>query len=171
MKKRNSCYIIILLLVNCNVFSQESKIPIHYKVTYNKMLNGKKEVVDNIIMVNYFVNDTLFFKNNLNLKLYFIDNKIFLKKQLLYCFKNILYYESLLLFTIDKKQYLYIYPHYRDRNGPYIWYELGILIEIKKIPVVKENYDYFEDYELNDLLKFKKYKIRNLKNKTCDDGL
>lgn len=160
-----------MLLVNCSVFAQKSKIPIHYKVTYNKLLSHKKEVVDDVMVANYFVSDTLFFKNKLNLKLYFIDNKVFLKNQLLFCFKNIAYYESLLFFSVDKKEYLYIYPHYRDRNGPYIWYELGVLIEIKKVPVVKENMDYFEDYELKDLLSFKKYKIRNLKNKTCDDGL
>ena len=111
-----------------------------------------------------------FFKNRRNLKLYFIDNKVFYNNQLLCCFKNVQYYESLLFFKINNKEYLYIYPHYYGRTGPYIWYELGILIEVKTIPIVKEKMDYFEDYELNDLLKFKKYKIRNLKNKTCDDG-
>lgn len=118
-------------------------------------------------MANYYPFDTLFFKNKLKLRLYFIDDKVFMGKQLLHCFKNIIYYESLLFFTVNNNEYLYIYPHYDGYNGPYIWYELGVLIEIKPVPIVKKNIDYFEDYQVNKILKFKKYKIKSLKDKNC----
>lgn len=67
----------------------------------------------------------------------------------------------------NKKEYLYIYPHYKGYNGPYIWTELGILIEIKPTPVVKKNIDYFEETEVNEILNFKNYKIKNIKDKSC----
>ncbi|KFF02607.1 hypothetical protein B0A68_05310 [Flavobacterium reichenbachii] len=165
--KKNKLLLIILMLVHFNFFAQEKKVIIKYSTTSNKSLANKKKVIDGITTMKYFPLDTLFFKNKLKLKLYFIDDKVFIGKQLLHCFKNILYYESLLFFRTNNNEYLYIYPHYEDYNGPYIWYELGILIEIKKSPIVKKDIDYFEDYEVNKILKFKKFTIKNLNDKTC----
>ncbi|SHL13568.1 hypothetical protein [Flavobacterium chilense] len=165
--KKSSYFLIFLMLMHFNSFSQKKNEIIKYSSTFNKSLVNKRKVVDGITMVDYYPFDTLFFKNKLKLRLYFIDDKVFMGKQLLHCFKNILYYESLLFFTLNNKEYLYIYPHYDGYNGPYIWYELGLLIEIKPVPIVKKNIDYFEDYQVNEILKFKKYKIKSLKDKTC----
>lgn len=149
-------------------FAQEIKIK--YSIKNEKTFQSREKVIDRDTLKGYGPSKKIFFKNKPNLKLYFINDQVFLNNRLLYCFKNVQYYESLLVLSANNKEYLYIYPHYYGRVGPYIWYELGVLIEIKPIPVIKENMDYFEDYELGHLLKFKKYKIRNLKNKTCDDG-
>lgn len=100
----------------------------------------------------------------------FFDDKVYLNNKVIYCFKNVQYYVTLLFVSFNNREFLYIYPHYYGRVGPYIWYELGVLIEIKPIPVIKENMDYFEDYELDRLFKFKNYKIRSLKNTKCDQG-
>lgn len=77
------------------------------------------------------------------------------------------YYESLIFMSVNNKEYLYVYPHYYGRVGPYIWYGLGILIEIKKTPIVKENIDYFDDYELDQVPKFKNFKLKKIKGKIC----
>lgn len=121
-------------------------------------------------MEGYAPTDTIFFKNKLRQNIYFINDKIYLKNKLIYCFKNVQYYEGLTFLSIQNKEYLYIYPHYYGRAGPYIWYGLGVLIEIKKAIVIKENMDYFDEDELSGYPKFKNYKIRKLKNKNCADG-
>ncbi|NRS90762.1 hypothetical protein HNQ02_003709 [Flavobacterium sp. 7E] len=76
---------------------------------------------------------------------------MFFKGKEIYCFKDVQYYESLVFMRINKKEYLYIYPHYYGYVGPYIWYGLGILIEIKNKPTFKKNIDYFDDDELKEL--------------------
>ncbi|MEN2401042.1 hypothetical protein GKZ90_0014745 [Flavobacterium sp. MC2016-06] len=167
MKKYN---LIILMFLHFTCFAQNNKIKIKYSIRNEKKIQYREKISHGDTLTGYGPSGKISFKNKSNLKLYFINDKVFLNNQLFYCFENVQYYESLLLIAVNNKEYLYIYPHYYGRIGPYIWYELGVLIEIKPKPIVKENMDYFEDYELNELLKFKKYKIRNLKNKTCDDG-
>jgi hypothetical protein len=168
--KKNNLFIIVLMLLHFASFAQANKIKIKYSIKNEKTFKYKGKVIDGDTLTGYVPSKKIFFKNKQNLKLYFIDDQVFLNNQLLYCFKNVQYYESLLFISANNKEYLYLYPHYYGRVGPYIWYELGVLIEIKPTPVIKENMDFFEDYELDRLLKFKKYKIRNLKNKSCDDG-
>lgn len=164
--KRFSFFLILFTLISFNSFSQKNEV-IKYSATSNKLLVNKKKVVDGINTIHYYPFDTLYFKNKLKVKLYFIDNKVFIGDKLLHCFKNILYYESLLFIRANNKEYIYIYPHYEDYNGPYIWIELGILIEIKPKPVVKKNIDYFEETEVNEILNFKNYKIKSIKDKSC----
>ncbi|UTN02201.1 hypothetical protein L0669_12830 [Flavobacterium bizetiae] len=168
--KKNNLLITVLMLLNFVSFAQINKIKIKYSIKNEKTFQYKEKIIDGDTLTGYGPSGKIFFKNKQNLRLYFVNDQVFLNNQLLYCFKNVQYYESLLVISTNNKEYLYIYPHYYGRVGPYVWYELGVLIEIKSIPVIKENIDYFEDYELDRLLKFKKYKIRNLKNKTCDDG-
>lgn len=69
--------------------------------------------------------------------------------------------------SLDNRDFIYIYPHYYGRVGPYIWYGLGTLIEIKKNPVIKENLDYFEDSELSQIFKFKNIKRKKSKAENC----
>lgn len=167
---RYSYFLIILLLVHFISTAQKNKTKIKYSIRNEKALQYREKVIDGDTLVGYGSSGNIFFKNKLNLKLYFIDDKIFLNNQLLYCFKNVQYYESLIFMNIGNKEYLYIYPHYYGRVGPYIWYELGVLIEIKNTPLIKENIDYFDDYELDEVLKSKKFKLKNIKIKTCADG-
>lgn len=168
--KKNSRFLIFLMLLHFISFAQVNKTRIKYSIKNEKSFLYKEKIIDGDTLVGYGPSKKIFFKNKQNLKLYFVNDQVFLNNQLLYCFKNVQYYESLLFINTNNKEFLYIYPHYYGRVGPYVWYELGVLIEIKPIPVIKENMDYFEDYELGRLLKFKKYKIRNSKNKTCKDG-
>lgn len=167
MKKNSGYLIIVLTLLFFNSYAQEQKVIIKYSIRNEKTFKYREKIIEGDTLTGYGPSGKIFFKNKLNLKLYFINDQVFLNNQVLYCFKNVQYYESLLFLTINNREFLYIYPHYYGRVGPYIWNELGVLIEIKKTPVVKENIDYFEDYELERLMKFKKYKIKNLKDKTC----
>ncbi|KQB37450.1 hypothetical protein [Flavobacterium aquidurense] len=130
----------------------------------------REKVIDRDTLTGYGPSVKIFFKNKLSLNLYFVDDKTFLNNKLLYCFKNVQYYESLVFLSFNNKEFLYIYPHYYGRVGSYIWSELGVLIEIKPVPIIKENMDYFEDNEVESMMKFKNYKIKSLKNKTCADG-
>lgn len=168
--KKNKATLIFCFLLCLNCFSQTNKIVIKYSIKDEKKLGYREKVVGNEKLEGYAPIDTIFFKNKLRQKIYFIDDKIYLKNKVIYCFKNVQYYEGLTFLSIQNKEYLYIYPHYYGRVGPYIWYGLGVLIEIKKAIVIKENFDYFEENELDQIQKFKKYKIRMLKNSTCADG-
>jgi hypothetical protein len=165
--KKNKYFLSFMILLHFISFAQENNVIIKYSVKKEKSLGYREKVIDGETIVGYAPTDTVFFKNKLNLKLYFIDDKIFLKNQLISCFKNVQYYESLIFMSVNNKEYLYVYPHYYGRVGPYIWYGLGILIEIKKTPIVKENIDYFDDYELDQVPKFKNYKLKKIKGKIC----
>lgn len=162
--------ITILFLLHLISFAQENSIKIKYSIRNEKKLQYREKVNNGDTLTGYGPSEKILFKNKSNLKLFFFNDQVFFNNQLLYCFKNVQYYESLLFLIVNKREFLYIYPHYYGRIGPYIWYELGVLIELTPVPVVKENIDYFEDYELKHLLKFKKFKIRSLKNKKCSDG-
>lgn len=168
--KKNSRFLIVLLLLHFISFAQENKAKIIYSIKNEKSFFYKEKVIDGDTLIGYVPRYKIFFKRESNFKLYLLDDKIFLNSHLLYCFKNVQYYEALLFLKYNNKEYLYIYPHYYGRVGPYIWSELGVLIEIKSLPLIKENMDYFEDYEVDRLLKFKKFKIKKSKNKTCIDG-
>lgn len=61
MIRRSNYFLIMSLLLTYNAFTQENKLPIHYNATYNKLLRHKKEIIDGVIMENYFFKDTLFF--------------------------------------------------------------------------------------------------------------
>ncbi|OXA87342.1 hypothetical protein, partial [Flavobacterium hercynium] len=87
--------------------------------------------------------------------------------KLVYCFTNVQYYESLVFMSFNDKEYLYLYPHYYGRVGPYIWYGLGTLIEIKKTPIIKEKIDHFDEEELDQAIKFKKYKLKTTTKIAC----
>lgn len=152
------------------LLAQQNNVKIKYSIRNEKSYLYREKVIDGDTLTGYGPVNKIFFKNKLNLQLYFVNDQIFLNNHLLYCFKNVQYYESLLFLSANNKEYLYIYPHYYGRVGPYIWYELGVLIEIKRIPIVKENMDYFEDHEVNSVIKFKNYKIKNRKTKKCADG-
>ncbi|WP_456315489.1 hypothetical protein [Pseudomonas shirazensis] len=167
--KKNSCFLIILTLVHFICIAQKNDIKIKYSIKNEKSFLYKEQVIDGDTIIGYGLSNKIFFKNKFNLKYYFYDDKIFLNNQLIYCFKNVQYFESLLFFRFKNREYLYIYPHYYGRVGPNTWSELGVLIEIKSIPIVKENIDYFEDYEVGSIMRFKKYKIVNLKSKICAD--
>lgn len=165
--KKNKYFLSFMILLHFISFAQENNVIIKYSVKKEKSLGYREKVIDDETIVGHAPTDTVFFKNKLNLKLYFIDDKIFLKNQLISCFKNVQYYESLIFMSVNNKEYLYVYPHYYGRVGPYIWYGLGILIEIKKTPIVKENIDYFDDYELDQVPKFKNFKLKKIKGKIC----
>lgn len=168
--KKNSCFLILLMLVHFVSISQTNKVKIIYSIKNEKTLQVRQKIIDKDTLIGYGPADRIFFKNKLNLKLFFFYDKLFLNNKLLYCFSNVQYYESLLFVSFKGKEYLYIYPHYYGRTGPYSWYELGVLIEIKAIPIVKEKMNYFEDYEVKNMMKFNKYKIKKTKSKICTDG-
>ncbi|KUJ59344.1 hypothetical protein AR687_23325 [Flavobacteriaceae bacterium CRH] len=140
---------------------------IKYSIKNENLFQYREKNLNGETLIGYVPKDSIFFRNKLNMKLYFINDKIFLKNKLIYCFKDIQYYESLVYMTIDNKEFIYAYPHYYGRVGPYIWYGLGILIEIKKAPIIKEKIDYFEDDELVQVIKFKNFKIKKNKEESC----
>lgn len=168
--KKYSYLILVLLFVHCISIAQKKNVKIKYSIKNEKSFLYKEKIINEDTIIGYSLFKKVFFKNKFNLKCYFFNDKFFLNNRLIYCFKNVQYYESLLFFNFNKKEYLFIYPHYYGRVGPYVWSELGVLIEIKPIPVIKENMDYFEDYEIDRMMKFKKYKIRKPSIKTCTDG-
>jgi hypothetical protein len=110
--------------------------------------------------------DSIIFKNNQNINISFFKDKIFINKKKIYQYENVEYYNYIVYLKKDNKEYVYIYPHYRNRTGPYIWYELGILIELyKDETIIKGNLDYFEDFDICDVLEFKNYTIiKKIKN-------
>lgn len=157
-----------LMILFCFVsFAQENKVVIKYSISNEKSFEYKEKVIDEENIIGKTLKDTVFFKNKLNLKLYFIDDKIYLGNQLVYCFTNVQFYESLVFMSFNDKEYLYLYPHYYGRVGPYIWYGLGTLIEIKKTPIIKEKIDYFDEEELDQAIKFKKYKLKTTTKIAC----
>lgn len=151
--KKNKYFLSSMILLHFISFAQENNVIIKYSIKNEKSLGYREKVIDGDTIVGYAPRDTVFFKNKLNLKLYFIDDKIFLKNQLITSFNNVQYYESLIFLSDNNKEYLYLYPHYYGRVGPFIWSGLGVLIEIKKKLIAKENIDYFDDYELDKISK------------------
>ncbi|MHC0445199.1 hypothetical protein ACWA1F_07300 [Flavobacterium sp. 3-218] len=166
--KKNS--LIVLLIINFISYSQVNKIKIKYSIQNEKHFLYREKIIEDDTLVGYGLPDKIYLKNKFNLNYYFFGDKLFLNDKIIYCFSNVQYYEKLLLISFNTKEYLYIYPHYYGHVGPYIWHDLGVLIEIKPFPIIKENMNYFEDSELFSLLKSKKYEIRNLSSKTCTDG-
>ncbi len=152
---------------NC---SAQKGVEIKYSIKNETTLVANQKEIEDEIIEGFKVADTISFENKTNLKLSFFDDKILLENKVIYCFENAQYYESLLFANIDGKEYLYIYPHYFGRTGPYIWFGLGVLIEVKINPVIKENIDYFEDEELSQLPKFKKFKVKKGEMIKCTDG-
>lgn len=163
---------IVLLFILAVHFSctAQKGVEIKYSVKNESSLVVNEKEIDGEMIEGFKVADTIFFKNKMNLKLYFFNDKVFVGNKVIYCFENVQNYESLLFANIDGKEYLYIYPHYFGRTGPYIWYGLGVLIEVKNDPIIKENIDYFEDEELNSLTQFKKFKIKNSEAIPCANG-
>ncbi|WP_123959087.1 MULTISPECIES: hypothetical protein [unclassified Flavobacterium] len=169
--KKYSYLIIILILMHSASIAQKKNATIKYSIKNEKSFLYKEKIIEGDTIVGYGISKKVFFKSKFNLKCSFFDDKVFLNNQLIYCFKNVQYYESLLFFNFNNKEYLFIYPHYYGRVGPYVWNELGILIEIKPKPIIQENMDYFEDYEIDRMMKFKKFKVKNLTTKIfCADG-
>lgn len=157
----------IAIHFNC---SAQKGVEIKYSIKNETTLVAIEKEIDDEIIEGFKIADTIYFKNKTNLKLSFFDDKVFLENKVIYCLENVQYYESLLFANIDGKEYLYIYPHYFGRTGPYIWYGLGVLVEVKNAPIIKENIDYFEDTALSQLPKFKKFKVKEREMVKCADG-
>jgi len=159
---KNYNYILWFLVLYTSYSYSQSK---NVKILFSLNENYKTIIEDD----KFYYLDTIFFEKP-NKKLYFLNNAIYFNKEKIYCFNNVSYYEDLIYVEINKIKYLYIYPHYINRIGPYIWYDLGVLIKFGKKIIIKEDIDYYDNAELWRITKVKKYKFRNLKNKTCADG-
>ncbi|WP_395047359.1 hypothetical protein [Flavobacterium sp.] len=155
MKKfflRNKVFILLIFVLKS--FAQDGKCE---KTYYS---NDKTSFIEDSSLRYINSKGSIYFKNDYNVKLYFYKDKLFLNKKAVYQFKNVEYYYYLVYLKKDNKEYIYIYPHYKSRPGPYIWYELGILVEIeKKQIIIKGNIDYFESFEICDVIDFNKYKV------------
>lgn len=104
--------------------------------------------------------DTLHFLKNKQVFLYFFDNKVYNNKKKIYAFKNIEYYMELIFMKRNGNHYLYIYPKYQNRTGPYIWYGLGTMLEITKNNIViKSGYDFYDSLEINRIFENDNYKV------------
>lgn len=169
MKKNNFILITTatILLFHFTVFSQLKNVVIKYSIQNEKSFLYREKTFENEKLEGYAPKDSIFFRNKYNLKLFFFNDQIFLNDKIIYCLKDVQYYESLVFMSFDNKDFIFIYPHHYGRTGPYIWYGLGTLIEIKKNPIIKENLDYFEDSELNQVFKFKNFKKKKSKSENC----
>lgn len=104
--------------------------------------------------------DTLHFLKNEQVSLYFFDNKIYNNKKKIYAFKDVEYYMELMFIKRNGNHYLYMYPKYQNRTGPYIWYGLGILFEVTEEEIItKSNYDYYDMSDIDLLFDYKEFKI------------
>lgn len=166
--KKNNFILIVILLFQFTVFSQLKNVIIKYSIQNEKSFFYREQIFENEKLEGFGPKDSIFFRNKYNLKIFFFNDQIFLNNQIIYCFKDVQYYESLVFMSLNNKDFIYIYPHYYGRVGPYTWYGLGTLIEIKKTPVIKGNFDYFEDSELNQILKFKNFK-RKKRSENCQN--
>lgn len=104
--------------------------------------------------------DTIYFLKEKQSLLYFFDDKVYYNNRKIYAFKNTEYYMQLLFMTNNNRNYLYIYPKYYNRSGPYIWYGLGILFEVtEKEIITKSNFDYYDTSDIDLLFEYKEFKI------------
>jgi hypothetical protein len=113
-----------------------------------------------VIQRQYFV-DTLFFDHCQNFKLYLWRDTVFFNNEVIYHFngKNLsfLSFEQIAYMDYKGKKYLYLYPQYFEINGPYMWYELGVLITFDNRKFsINEQYDYFDNNEFDKIFEFNK---------------
>jgi len=105
--------------------------------------------------------DTLFIEKDPKNYLYLFDNKLYIDNQEIHTFKKVLYYMDIIYMIRNGNHYLYIYPAYEDKTGPYIWYGSGAIFEIKKKNVIARfGYDNHYPFDADELFKYHKYKSK-----------
>lgn len=96
-----------------------------------------------------FCVDTVYIGSKVTKDLALFKNTFYCKNIELLHLENVDYYLSILLLEYKSKKHLHIYPKYIDFSGPYMWFELGYLIEFKEEKIiVRSGYDYVDLGEL-----------------------
>jgi hypothetical protein len=164
--------VIILIVLAFIAVGCSNKIQIMYLLqnsvmeTYVDTVFYYYENDTSAVALRQYYTDTLFFDRKENFKLCLWKNMILFNDKMIYSFGNsdlsFLYFDQIARFDYKRKKYLYLYPRYFEINGPYMWYELGVLIEFNKGQfIIREDYDYFDDYEIMQGFMFKqKFKLQ-----------
>lgn len=136
----------LLLFMYIDGFSQQNK-DIELLYCYTDSIDQKTD----------FCIDTVYIGDKVTKDIALFQNTFYFRNIELLHLENIDYYLSILLLEYKSKKYLHIYPKYIDFLGPYMWFELGYLIEFKeKKIIVRSGYDYVDLGELYWLFRKKK---------------
>ena len=105
--------------------------------------------------------DTLFFENGKNFKLCLWKDTVLLNNEVVCHFKDknpsFSSFEQIAYADYKQKKYLYLYPRYSEINEPRKRYGSGVLITFDKGKfTIRENYDYFDKTDFDDVFKFNK---------------
>lgn len=104
--------------------------------------------------------DTIPIIKEKDFRIYFYNNKMYYKDRYIHIFKKTEYYMEFVFFSRNNSHYIYIYPKYKDRSGPYIWYGLGVLFEItNKEIIIKSGCDYYDLPDINRLFNHDNLKL------------
>lgn len=139
---------LLLLFTSVDGFSQEFE-DVKLIYSYNEMDQH----------INYYF-DTVYIEKTDNYDITFFDNSFFYNDKELVRLDSVEYYLGIYLLECNSRKYLYIYPKYFDLFGPYMWYELGYLVEFnpEKI-IIKSNCDFYDPYETFGIFRRKDMKI------------
>lgn len=145
----------LLLFTYVDGFTQTNK---DVKLLYSYGIHsGYSDSIDE--KINFCI-DTLYIGNKETKEFALFKNTFYFKNIELLYLENVDYYLGILLLEYKSKEYLYVYPKYIDFFGPYMWFELGYLIEFKKNKIiVKSGYDYVDPWEPYWLFREKEMKI------------
>ncbi|MDI9309421.1 MAG: hypothetical protein QM535_04330 [Limnohabitans sp.] len=158
---RSLVFTLVSLFVYSCTIAQNSGCKIIYN--HKKLIQINK---DSSIYISDNPVEKQFKLQNSSLKLSFKKNQLLINNKKIYCFDNIEFYQHFLHLRKNKKDYIYIYPQYKNYYTPYTHIGLGILVEIQNNKIIiKENIDSLEDFEVCDIVNFKKFRILKTQKK------